>query len=69
MELLTVRDVAARLRLSTRQIWKLKASGRIPDAVRVARSVRWRTSDIDDWIQLGCPSRERFEQERQRAAR
>ncbi|MCH8852694.1 MAG: hypothetical protein IID41_08590 [Planctomycetes bacterium] len=61
--------MAARLRLSTRQIWKLKASGRIPDAVRVARSVRWRTSDIDDWIQLGCPSRERFEQERQRAAR
>ena len=64
MELLTVMDLAARLKISARQIWKLKAAGRLPAAVRLARSVRWRTDDIALWVQLGCPSRERFEAEK-----
>ncbi len=63
MELLTVKDVAARLRISQRQVWKLLASGRIPAPVRLSRSVRWRAEDIDDWVRMGCPSRERFEAE------
>ncbi len=61
MELLTVRDVASRLKISPRQVWKLCASARMPDAVRVSRSVRWRAPDIDRWVQLGCPNREDFE--------
>lgn len=67
MELLTVKDVAAALKVSPRQVFKLRACARLPEAVRVARSVRWRASDIDLWIQLGCPSRERFEAEKVRA--
>ncbi len=63
MELLTVKDVSARLRISPRQVWKLLASGRIPAPVRISRSVRWREADIARWIELGCPSRERFEAE------
>ena len=63
MELLTVKDVSARLRISPRQVWKLLASGRIPEPVRLSRSVRWRESDIDEWVRLGCPSRDRFEVE------
>ena len=63
VELLTVKDVAARLRISQRQVWKLLASGRIPAPVRISRSVRWRAGDITRWIELGCPSRERFEAE------
>ena len=69
MELLTVRDVASRLKVSPRQIWKLRASGRLPEAVRVARSVRFRASDIAEWVAMGCPSRDRFEAERGRAGR
>lgn len=60
-ELLTVRDVAARLRISPRQVWKLLASGRMPSPVRLSRSVRWRADDISHWVHLGCPSREQFE--------
>ena len=63
MELLTVKDVSARLRISQRQVWKLHSSGRIPAPVRISRSVRWREADIAHWVDLGCPSRERFEGE------
>lgn len=60
-ELLTVRDVAAATCLSTRSIWKLLASGRMPAAVRIGRSVRWRAAEIRAWIDAGCPSRDRWD--------
>ena len=61
MELMTVKDVAARLKISARQVWKLRASGRLPESLRVSRSVRWREVDITRWVELGCPSRAEFE--------
>ena len=64
MELLTVKDVARRLKVCVRQVWKLNASGQLPESVRVARSVRWRAVDLAEWIEMGCPSRERFEADR-----
>lgn len=63
--LMTVREVAAMLKVSQRQVWKLTSAGRLPAPIRLGRSVRWRASDIDKFIALGCPSRERFEAERQ----
>lgn len=53
-ELLTVRDVAALVKLSSRQIYKLAASGRMPLPLKVSRSTRWRAADIEKWIQNGC---------------
>ena len=64
MELLTVKEVASRLKISPRQVWKLRAAGKIPGPVNLSRSVRWLASDIDEWIRLGCISREEFEQAR-----
>jgi predicted DNA-binding transcriptional regulator AlpA len=61
MELLTVREVAGRLKVSVRQVWKLRACGRLPECVRVLRSVRWRAPDIDAWISSGCPTQALFE--------
>lgn len=52
--LLGVRDVANRLGVSTRQVWKLVRLGRLPAPVRLGRSVRWRESDISEFIRLGC---------------
>lgn len=60
--LLKVNEVAERLGVSSRQIWKLAASERLPAPVRLARSVRWRESDIARFIELGCPSREQWQQ-------
>ncbi len=67
--LMTVRDVAAALKLSPRQIWKLNSMGRLPSPVRLSRSCRWRAADIARFVELGCPTRERFEAELARAGR
>ncbi len=58
---MTAKDVAAALRVSCRQVWKLTSCGRLPAPVRLARSVRWRAADIARFIELGCPSRDVFE--------
>ena len=52
--LLNVYEVAARLRVSSRQVWKLAAAGQIPQPLKLARSARWRASDIDRFIADGC---------------
>jgi excisionase family DNA binding protein len=59
-QLMTVKDVAAALKVSVRQVWKLCSCGRLPEPVRVARSVRFRAEDIAAWISQGCPSRDVF---------
>lgn len=49
--LLTVEDLAALLCLSTREVWRREAEGRLPRALRLGRkTVRWRGSDIEVWL-------------------
>ncbi|MHC4698284.1 MAG: helix-turn-helix transcriptional regulator [Planctomycetota bacterium] len=60
-ELWTVKDVAAALSVSPRQVWKLISSGGIVAPVRIARSVRFRRNEILRWIAAGCPARDRWE--------
>ena len=59
--LLSARQLAAELAISLATIYNLRSSGRLPLPLRIAGSVRWRRSDIELWIECGCPSRERFE--------
>lgn len=59
--LLTAQMVGERLNLSKRQIFRLKSAGKIPSPVRVGGAVRWRESDIEQWIEWGCCSRQEFE--------
>ncbi|MGD2109738.1 MAG: helix-turn-helix domain-containing protein [Phycisphaerae bacterium] len=59
--LLSVKDVAAALSVSQRSIWKLASTGRICAPVRLGRSVRWRADDIAQWVQQGCPGRDKWE--------
>lgn len=60
-ELLTVRDLAAALKISPRQCWKLLSAGRLVAPIRLGRSVRWRADGIAKWVELGCPARDQFE--------
>lgn len=53
-ELLTVQEVAEALKVSARQVWKLTASGRLPQPVRLGRSVRWRAADLATFVAGGC---------------
>ncbi len=51
MEILTAKEVAALLRISTRQVYELAKQTENPiPAVRIRTSVRFRRSDLDGWI-------------------
>lgn len=58
--LLCDKDVAQTLSVSRRKIWAMHAVGAIPEPVRMGRAVRWRSADIELWVRLGCPNRDRF---------
>jgi len=54
-QLLTVKDLERKLKVSKRTIWNMLRQGRIPGPVRVgSRSTRWLASDISEWLECGC---------------
>jgi predicted DNA-binding transcriptional regulator AlpA len=60
--LLTAAAVSQKLSLSKRQIFRMKSTGLICAPVKVGNgAVRWRSSDIEQWIAMGCPDRKTFE--------
>src|SRR5579864_3347697 len=51
-DLLTVRDVARRLSISERTVWRWTALGLLPPPVHPhARSTRWRAADIERYLE------------------
>jgi excisionase family DNA binding protein len=54
--MMTADELAETLCISKRQVWRLKAKGGLPKPVNIGTSVRWRRSDILEWIAAGCPS-------------
>jgi len=54
--LVDIKETSAMLRCSARHIRRLASSGRMPSPLRVGGLVRWRRSEIDDWIAGGCSS-------------
>lgn len=60
-ELLTVREVARKLRIGTRTVWKWTTSGHLPPPLRLGqsgRTVRWKASEIDRFIAHVAPRNE-----------
>lgn len=57
--LLTRDDLCQRLKISKRTVSRLMSTGKLPAAVRLGHSVRWRSEDIDEWIGRGCPAMDR----------
>jgi excisionase family DNA binding protein len=51
-DLLTSQQVAARLSISVRTLWRLVATGKFPQPIRYNRKlVRWKSSEVHDYIQ------------------
>jgi predicted DNA-binding transcriptional regulator AlpA len=51
-DLLTVHDVARRLSISERTVWRWTALGLLPPPVHPhARSTRWRAADIERYLE------------------
>lgn len=55
-KLLDVQGVATMLGCSTRHVYRLSDAGRMPRPLRLGSLVRWRRSDLDDWLAAGAPS-------------
>jgi predicted DNA-binding transcriptional regulator AlpA len=53
--------LAALLSRSIPSLHRDDAAGRLPAALRIGGSKRWRYSDIAEWVELGCPSRADFD--------
>lgn len=61
-KLLTAQAVGAKLSLSKRAVFRMRSAGLICSPVKVGvGAIRWRQSDIEQWIALGCPSKSEFE--------
>ena len=61
-KLLTAQAVGAMLSLSKRQIFRMRSASLIVAPLKVGQgAVRWRQSDVERWISMGCPDRQTFE--------
>ncbi len=60
-KLLTAAAVGEVLSVSKRQIFRLNSCGKLPAPIRIGGSVRWRLSEIENFISMGCPDRKTFE--------
>lgn len=53
--MITARQLAVVLQVSTRQVWRMLSARRVPQPIRVGSVVRWRMAEIEQWIADGCP--------------
>lgn len=49
--LLDVKEVAGFLNIGVSTVWRHVKSGDIPKPLKIGRSVRWRKSTLDDWLE------------------
>lgn len=54
-ELLTAAEAAEVAGVAKRSWWRYVSSGRAPAPVRFGGAVRWRRSELAEWIKAGCP--------------
>lgn len=60
--LIDANEVARRLGLSVRTIWRLNSAGKLPSPVPIGgKSKRWRAEEITTWVAAGCPARPLWE--------
>ncbi len=56
IELLTKEQVAERLQLSVRTVYRKSQSGEMPAPVNIGKHVvRWRSDVLDEWMANDCP--------------
>jgi excisionase family DNA binding protein len=49
--MIDVKEVATILKVSKRTVWRLVASGELPQPIRFGRNVRWKLEDVEAWIE------------------
>jgi len=61
LQLLSAKQLGAKLNLSKRQIFRLNSCGKLPKPLRIGGSVRWSESTISQWLSAGAPDRKTWE--------
>lgn len=60
-QLLKVDQVAAKLCLGKRTVFRMRNAGLICAPLKCGQgAIRWRLSDIEKWIAMGCPTQKKF---------
>lgn len=54
-ELLTAVQLAELLNISERTLYRLKSRGSLPAPIQLGGSIRWRRTEILQWVADGCP--------------
>ena len=54
--LIDVKDLAGLLKCSTRHVWRMADSGRMPRPFKIGALCRWDREAIEHWVRGGCPS-------------
>jgi len=54
-ELLSATEAAEMAGVGKRSWWRYCSSGKAPAPVRLGGNVRWRRSELAEWIAAGCP--------------
>jgi len=58
--LLNAKQVGLILGISSRSVFRLRACGKLPPAVKVGGALRFKHSDILEWIAMDCCSQKEF---------
>lgn len=59
--LIDAKAAAAALSISESQFRKMDTLGHVPEPVRLGTNcIRWRLSTLIHWVDLNCPSRDKF---------
>ena len=59
--LIDVAAVSEILGVCRRTVWRLSSSAQMPASLKIGRLVRWRKSEIEEWVSAGCPARRIWE--------
>lgn len=54
--MLSVKDVARILGCSTRHVYRMSDSGKMPAPIKLGALVKWRAEDVATWMDAGCPA-------------
>ena len=60
MRALNASQVGEKLGLHRGSCYRLRDQGKLPEAKKIGAAVRWLESDIDQWLEWGCPSESEF---------
>ncbi|MBL6707514.1 MAG: helix-turn-helix domain-containing protein [Planctomycetaceae bacterium] len=64
--LITDKDVAQMLKISVRHLHRIKSRGDIIQPVKIGKLTRWNLEQVEQWIQSGCQSPEKANNEGER---